>query len=59
MVKRRITPAAGIIWEGIIWWAEISGGYHNSARKTPSPVINTHNFKARTTAQTIVEQGST
>lgn len=49
VILRRVAPSFNIVWEGIIWWAEISGCDHNGARKTPFWVIHTLNLITRTT----------
>jgi hypothetical protein len=59
MVLRRVTPAASIVGESIVRWAEISGCDHNGARQAPFGVTSTLNLITRSTAQPIVEQSST
>lgn len=59
MLLRRVTPAACVVREGIVWWAEISGRDQNGAGQAPSSVIHTLNLIARPTAQSIIEQSCT
>lgn len=58
MLERRIAPATSIIWQSIVWWAEIGGGDHNGAWQAPFWVVNAPNLIARPAAQTIVEESS-
>lgn len=53
LVRRVAPPTVGVRW------AEVGGGDLNRPRQTPLMVIHALDFKARATAQTIVEQSST
>lgn len=48
--QRRVAPAAGIVWESIVRWAEIGGRDHDRAGQAPFPVVDTLDLVARTTA---------
>lgn len=54
----RVTPAAIVIGESVIRWAEVSCGYEDgwAARVAPLLVIGTLDFKARTAAKAIAEK---
>lgn len=55
MVLGRVTPAAGVVWERIVWWTKVCGSNHNGLLKTPFWVTYTFDFKASATTQSIVE----
>lgn len=57
MLLGRIAPASCIVWESIVWGAEVGGRDCDRARATPFWVIRTPNLETSTTAQAIVEQG--
>lgn len=55
MVLRRVAPTAVVVWECIVWRAEIGGSDQNRAWKAPFGVIDTLDLKASPAAQAIVE----
>ena len=57
VVEGRVAPPPGIVWERIVWWAEIGGSDHNGTWQAPLAVTHTPDLIARPTAKTIVEQG--
>jgi len=54
-----IAPPPCIVWESIVWWAEVGASDHNGSRETPLPIVHAFDLIARPTAQPVVEQSST
>ena len=56
MLQRWIAPASIIVWECIVRRAKVGSRDNNGTRKASFWVIHTFDFKASSTAQSIVEQ---
>jgi len=59
VLEGRITPATVVIRQGRVRGAEVSGCDGDGPREAPFGIIVTSHLITRTTAQAIVEKGST